>query len=196
MSFFAVDYAFFLFFCTLFCTLWELLVFFSHCLLGFARLGGLFCVICLSLPLIAHFFFVRFESACLFFALLAVGSRVWTLFLPCLSKTELTGGLARAGAARRRWKSGLWACGAFWRLRLAVGGLWSFFCRVAAFLMERKRNCAGTVWRCLWGRALFACFFVWCVPAFYFGFGIAGLAWRCFCTRQLNRPCFFFIMVH
>ena len=29
---------------------------FSHCLLSFARLGGLFCVICLSLPLITHFF--------------------------------------------------------------------------------------------------------------------------------------------
>ena len=98
MSFFAVDCAFFLFFCTL-C---ELLVFFSHCLLGFARLGGLFCVICLSLPLIAHFFLYALRVACLFFALLAVGSRVLTLFLPCLSKTELTGGLARAGAARRR----------------------------------------------------------------------------------------------
>ena len=44
----------------------SLLVFFSHCLLGFARLGGLFCVICLSLPLIAHFF-VRFESCLSFF---------------------------------------------------------------------------------------------------------------------------------
>ena len=38
---------------------------FSYCLLSFACLDGLFCVICLSLPLIAHFF-VRFES-CLFF---------------------------------------------------------------------------------------------------------------------------------
>ena len=64
MSFFAVDYAFFVFFFDVF--LYALRV------------------------------------ACLFFALLAVGSRVLTLFLPCLSKTELTGGLARAGAARRR----------------------------------------------------------------------------------------------
>ena len=82
--------------------------FFSHCLLGFARLGGLFYLICLSLPLITHFlyffdvFLYALRVACLFFALLAVGSRVLTLFLPCLSKTELTGGLARAGAARRR----------------------------------------------------------------------------------------------
>ena len=47
-------------------------------------------------------FLYALRVACLFFALLAVGSRVLTLFLPCLSKTELTGGLARAGAARRR----------------------------------------------------------------------------------------------
>ena len=46
------------------------------------------------------------------------------------------------------------------------------------------------------GPCAFCLFFVWCVPAFYFGFCIAGLVWRCFCTRQLNRPCFFFIMVH
>ena len=75
---------------------------FSYCLLSFACLDGLFYVICLSLPLIAHFFLYVLRVACLFFALLAVGSRVLTLFLPCLSKTELTGGLARAGAARRR----------------------------------------------------------------------------------------------
>jgi len=25
---------------------------------------------------------------------------------------------------------------------------------------------------------------------------VVVLVWRCFCTRQLNRPCFFFIMVH
>lgn len=46
------------------------------------------------------------------------------------------------------------------------------------------------------GPCAFCLFFVWCAPAFYFGFCIAGLVWRCFCTRQLNRPCFFFIMVH
>ena len=51
-----------------------------------------------------------------------------TLFLPpCLSNAKSTGGLARAGAARRRWKSGFWACGAFWRLSFAVGGLMVFF---------------------------------------------------------------------
>ena len=153
---------------------------FSYCLLSFACLDGLFYVICLSLPLITHFlyffdvFLYALRVACLFFALLAVGSRVLTLFLPCLSKTELTGGLARAGAARRRWKSGFLPCAVFfggWDWRSADYGLF-FFCRVAAFLMERKRNCAGTVWRCLWGRALFACFFVWSAPAFDFGFCI------------------------
>ena len=47
---------------------------FSYCLLSFACLDGLFYVIYLSLPLIAHFclFFVRFVSCLSFFALLAV----------------------------------------------------------------------------------------------------------------------------
>ena len=84
---------------------------FSYCLLSFACLDGLFYLICLSLPLITHFlyffdvFLYALRVACLFFALLAVGSRVLTLFspfLPCLSNAKLTGGLARAGAARRR----------------------------------------------------------------------------------------------
>ena len=55
-------------------------------------------------------------------------------------------------------KAGFGRLVCFWRLSFAVGGLRTFFCRVAAFLMERKRNCAGTVWRCLCGRALFAFF--------------------------------------
>ena len=52
-------------------------------------------------------------------------------------------------------------CRVLFFLAVEIGGrrtMVFFFCRVAAFLMERKRNCAGTVWRCLWGRALFACF--------------------------------------
>ena len=46
---------------------------FSYCLLSFACLDGLFCVICLSLSLIAHFcvFLYALRVACLFFALLA-----------------------------------------------------------------------------------------------------------------------------
>ena len=83
-------------------------------------------------------------------------------------------------------KAGFGRLVCFWRLSFAVGGLRTFFCRVAAFLMERKRNCAGTVWRCLWGRALFACFFVWCAPAFYFGFGN-------FCL-ELTKGGYFFMM--
>ena len=106
---------------------------FSYCLLSFACLDGLFYVICLSLPLIAHFFLYAFFAR----------------FVSCLSFFYIF----------------------FLSLNVVCCVLF-FFCRVAAFLMERKRNCAGTVWRCLWGRALFACFFVWCAPAFYFGFCI------------------------
>ena len=92
---------------------------FSYCLLSFACLDGLFYVICLSLPLIAHFFLYAFFAR----------------FVSCLSFFYIF----------------------FLSLNVVCCVLF-FFCRVAAFLMERKRNCAGTVWRCLWGRALFACF--------------------------------------
>lgn len=150
MSFFAVDYAFFVFF-------WR--------------------------------FFVRFESCLSFFRIACCGFSCLDAFFSfsSLSKTKLTGGLARAGAARRRWKSGLWAFGVFLAVEFCGRRtMVFFFCRVAAFLMERKRNCAGTVWRCLWGCALFACFFVWCAPAFYFGFGN-------FCL-ELTKGGYFFMM--
>ena len=66
-SFFTVDCSFF------FVRFVSCLSFFSHCLLSFACLDGLFYLICLSLPLITHFlyffdvFFVRFESCLSFF---------------------------------------------------------------------------------------------------------------------------------
>ena len=69
-----------------FCVNWCFLC----CLLSFACLDGLFYLICLSLPLITHFlyffdvFLYALRVACLFFALLAVGSRVLTLFSPFL----------------------------------------------------------------------------------------------------------------
>ena len=62
-----------------FCVNWC----FSYCLLSFARLGGLFCVICLSLPLIAHFFCTLCELL-VFFRIACWGSRVLTLFSPFL----------------------------------------------------------------------------------------------------------------
>ena len=47
--------------------------------------------------------FLRVSAVCTFFLIIEFFLlQVLTLFLPCLSKTELTGGLARAGAARRR----------------------------------------------------------------------------------------------
>lgn len=50
---------------------------FSYCLLSFACLDGLFYVICLSLPLIAHFFlyafFARFVSCLSFFRIACCG---------------------------------------------------------------------------------------------------------------------------
>ena len=76
---------------------------FSYCLLSFACLDGLFYVICLSLLLIAHFFcfFVRFVSCLSFFRIACCWFSCLDAF-SSLSKTKLTGGLARAGAARRR----------------------------------------------------------------------------------------------
>ena len=71
-------------------------------------------------------------------------------------------------------KAGFGRLVCFWRLSFAVGGLRTFFCRVAAFLMERKRNCAGTVWRCLWGRALFACFSCGAFLLFILVFALLG----------------------
>jgi len=61
-----------------------------------------------------------------------------------------------------------------------------FFCRVAAFLMERKRNCAGTVWRCLCGCALFACFSCGVLLLFILVFGN-------FCL-ELTKGGYFFMM--
>ena len=85
-----------------FCVNWC----FSYCLLSFACLDGLFYVICLSLLLIAHFFcfFVRFVSCLSFFRIACCGFSCLDAFFSfsSLSKTKLTGGLARAGAARRR----------------------------------------------------------------------------------------------
>ena len=99
-SFFTVDCSFF------FVRFVSCLSFFSHCLLSFACLDGLFYVICLSLPLIAHFFlyafFARFVSCLSFFRIACCGFSCLDAFLPCLSNAKLTGGLARAGAARRR----------------------------------------------------------------------------------------------
>ena len=134
MSFFAVDYAFFVFFLTFFCTLCELLVFFRIFCCGFSCLDA-------------------FSS-----------------FLPCLSKTKLTGGLARAGAARRRWKSGLWVCGVFWRLKLWRSADFGFFSvGPAAFLMERKAELrrdgvavfVGPCAFCLFFRVVRSCFLFW-----------------------------------
>ena len=145
MSFFAVVCAFFCFFLTFFCTLCELLVFFSLCLLSFAWIDA------------------------------------FSPFLPCLSKTELTGGLSpgRSGAqALKKRALGVWCVLAveFCGRRTMI----FFFCRVAAFLMERKRNCAGTVWRCLWGRAFFACFSCGALLLFILVFAFNFLLKKCF----------------
>ena len=147
---------------------------------GVPRLDGLFYVICLSLPLIAHFcvffnvFFVCFVSCLSFFAFSAVVFFLLTLFLPCLSKTKLTGGLSpcRSGAQALKKR----ALGVRCVLAVEICGRRTmfFFCRVAAFLMERKRNCAGTVWRCLWGRALFACFSCGALLLFILVFALLG----------------------
>ena len=186
MSFFAVDYAFLCFFdiflyalrvaCLFFallagfCTAWRLVL----------RNMSFFAVDC-------AFFLTFFCMLCellVFFRIFCCGFLsfdAFSPFLPCLSKTELTGGLARAGAARRRWKSGLWAFGVF--LKVGIGGrrtMFFFLNLPAAFLMERKRNCAGTVWRCLWGRALFACFSCGALLLFILVFAFNFLLNKCF----------------
>lgn len=64
---------------------------FSYCLLSFACLDGLFYLICLSLPLIAHFlyffdvFLYALRVACFFFALLAGFCTAWRLVLRNMS---------------------------------------------------------------------------------------------------------------
>ena len=66
-----------------FCVNWC----FSYCLLSFACLDGLFYLICLSLPLIAHFcvflyaFLYALRVACFFFALLAGFCVFFLMFL-------------------------------------------------------------------------------------------------------------------
>ena len=64
-----------------FCVNWC----FSYCLLSFACLGGLFCVICLSLPLIAHF--------CVFLYAFLYALRVACFFSHCLLGFARLGGL-------------------------------------------------------------------------------------------------------
>ena len=84
-SFFTVDCSFF------FVRFVSCLSFFSHCLLSFACLDGLFYLICLSLPLITHFlyffdvFLYALRVACLFFALLAGFCTAWRLVLRNMS---------------------------------------------------------------------------------------------------------------
>ena len=136
-----------LIFCCCVCFFSALNRCFLYCLLSFARLDGLSYVMWVA----CFFLSCLLRFSCL---------DAFSPFLPCLSKTKLSGGLARAGAARRRWKSGLWAFGVFLAVEICGRrdyGL--FFVGMAAFLMERKRNCAGTVRRFFVGPCDFCLFF-------------------------------------
>ena len=95
---------------------------FSHCLVIFVWFS---IVVLFSVAAFVFSVLNQCFSHCLLDVLVVLPT--FSSFLPCLSKTKLTGGLARAGAARRRWKSGLWAFCVFLAVELAVGGLMVFF---------------------------------------------------------------------
>ena len=83
-------------------------------------------------------------------------------------------------------KAGFGRLVCFWRLKLAVGGL-CFFPKLAGRFFNgaeaelRRDGVAVFV-----GPCAFCLFFVWCAPAFYFGFGN-------FCL-ELTKGGYFFMM--
>ena len=90
-------------------------------------------------------------------------------FLPCLSNAKLTGGLARAGAARRRWKSGLWAFGVFLAVEFCGRRITDFFLSGGRFFngaeAELRRDgvavFVGPCAFCLFFRVVRSCFLFW-----------------------------------
>ena len=149
------------------------LFFFSHCLLSFARLGGLFYGGMSFFTVDCSFFCTLWELP-VFFSHCLLGFSCLDAFFSfsSLSKTKLTGGLARAGAARRRWKSGLWAFGVFLAVEFCGRRITDFFLSGGRFFNGAEAELRRDGVAVFVGPCAFCRFFVWCAPAFYFGFCI------------------------